>query len=91
MSAWAPSRERIAPSGKRPIRASTVNQPAGRRPARSGFTLLELLVVVALIWVLLALLSPTVQVARAAARRASCTNNLRQIGPAMKMYAQDLA
>ncbi len=45
-----------------------------------GFTLIELLVVIAIIAVLIALLLPAVQAAREAARRASCVNNMKQIG-----------
>jgi prepilin-type N-terminal cleavage/methylation domain-containing protein/prepilin-type processing-associated H-X9-DG protein len=55
-----------------------------RRPR--AFTLVELLVVIAIIGVLIALLLPAIQAAREAARRASCGNNLRQIGLGLNNY-----
>ena len=57
-----------------------------RQDARRGFTLVELLVVIAVIGILIGLLLPAVQMAREAARRASCLNNLRQLGIGLHNY-----
>jgi prepilin-type N-terminal cleavage/methylation domain-containing protein/prepilin-type processing-associated H-X9-DG protein len=54
-----------------------------------GFTLIELLVVIAIIAILAAILFPVFAQAREAARKATCTSNLKQVGLAMGMYTQD--
>jgi prepilin-type N-terminal cleavage/methylation domain-containing protein/prepilin-type processing-associated H-X9-DG protein len=57
------------------------------RPNRSGFTLVELLVVIAIVGILVGLLLPAIQSARETARRASCQNNLKQVGLALHNFA----
>jgi prepilin-type N-terminal cleavage/methylation domain-containing protein/prepilin-type processing-associated H-X9-DG protein len=65
----------------------TVHRQSGR--SRTGFTLVEMLIVVAIIAVLAAIVSPSLAKAREKARQANCLSNLRQMGSAVLMYVQD--
>src|SRR6266566_8137503 len=58
-------------------------------PTRRGFTLIELLVVIAIIGVLVAMLVPALSRAKGKAKNAVCLNQLRQLGMATRMYAND--
>jgi prepilin-type N-terminal cleavage/methylation domain-containing protein/prepilin-type processing-associated H-X9-DG protein len=60
-----------------------------RRRSTNGFTLIELLVVIAIIAILAAILFPVFAQARAMARRTACLSNMKQMGNAFHMYAQD--
>lgn len=59
------------------------------RPARAGFTLVELLTVIAVVGILAAILIPVVGSVRESARKTECASNLRQMGVSLRLYAAD--
>jgi prepilin-type N-terminal cleavage/methylation domain-containing protein len=64
----------------------TASKQTAKYPQQSGFTLVELLVVIAIIGVLVGLLMPAVQAARESARRSNCQSNLKQFGIAIHTF-----
>ena len=65
------------------------NIPASRRVTQKSFTLIERLVVIAIIAILAAMLMPALQQAREKAKESNCASNLKQLTSAMQMYASD--
>jgi len=79
------------PSRRNVARGNAIGDEAlqSGESSRSGFTLVELLVTIAIIGVLVTMLVPAVNVARESSRKAKCQSNLRQIGLGLSMYANN--
>jgi prepilin-type N-terminal cleavage/methylation domain-containing protein/prepilin-type processing-associated H-X9-DG protein len=82
----APLIRRFCPAAGKPRRRSPGNDMPPAFVRKTGFTVVELLVAIAIVGVLAALLMPAVQSARASARRIMCQNQLRQLGLALHSY-----
>lgn len=81
-------KNRAAPAGTHLCRGLASGPGAVRRCAGSGFTLVELLTIIAIIAVLAALLFPSLRLAKARAVVVSCASNLRQTGVAIFIYTE---
>jgi type II secretory pathway pseudopilin PulG len=77
---------RVNPPVRQIIMSSTQEKPMR---CRSGFTLIEMLVLVAVLMVLMAIITPSVTRALGSSKNVQCANNLRQVGVAILSYAQD--
>src|SRR5690242_12337274 len=76
---------------ERRMKIQTVDYRSTRRfDLFGGFSLIELLVVVAVVGILAALLLPAISKAKSSAKRTVCLNHLRQIGLAVRLYADDM-
>ena len=81
----------LVPASRSLMMQNRITSRTSRTGARQAFTLIELLVVIAIIAVLAAMLLPALSMAKEKARSISCVNNLKQMGTAIVMYADDNA